>query len=490
MAQPFSVYSTSARAVQPFVPVTPGHVGIYVCGMTVYDDAHIGHARAFVLFDVITRYLRHRGWRVTLVRNFTDIDDKIIRRAAQTGAEPLALADHYIDSFQEDATALGLLPPDHEPRVTGHIPDIIALIARLVERGFAYASGGSVWFSVPSDADYGRISGQGPGEPSADADTSAKRHPADFALWKGERPGEPAWDSPWGRGRPGWHIECSAMSMRYLGDTLDIHGGGTDLVFPHHENEAAQSTAATGKPYANCWVHNGLLNIRGQKMGHSAGNFITVKSLLAAYPAEALRLYYLQNHYRSALLWSDTALSEALTMLARLYEARESAEGLGGTGDADAIASQIGKPALVVLRLGRGFPTRLTEAMDADFNTASALGHAFTLARAINRLVGVKGAARKAGPVVAPALAALSMLTEATGLLAQTPAAFWAETSGKRLAVLGLSAADIEVRVQARQQARADRDWAKADAIRAALSADGIAVFDRPGGISDWRVAL
>ncbi len=490
MALPFSIYSTSARAVQPFTPVTPGHVGIYVCGMTVYDDAHIGHARAFVLFDVITRYLRHRGWKVTMVRNFTDIDDKIIRRAAQTGAEPLALAGRYVDSFRQDAAALGLLPPDHEPRVTGHIDDIIALIARLVDKGFAYASGGSVWFSVPADAGYGRISGQGPGDPSPDADTSAKRHPADFALWKGQRPGEPSWESPWGAGRPGWHIECSAMSMRYLGDTLDIHGGGTDLVFPHHENEAAQSTAATGKPYANFWIHNGLLTIRGQKMGHSAGNFITVKSLLAQYPAEALRLYYLQNHYRSSLLWSDTALSEALSMLARLYEAREAAEGLGGEGDPDAVAAQMGEPALAVLRLGREFPDRLAEAMDADFNTAAALGHAFTLARAINRLVGMKGAAKKAGPIVAPALSALAVLAESTGLLAATPAAFWAETSEKRLAVLGLSAADVQARLDERQQARADREWAKADAIRAALAGDGIVVFDRPGGTSDWRVSL
>jgi cysteinyl-tRNA synthetase len=490
MAQPFSVYSTPARAVLPFVPVTPGHVGIYVCGMTVYDHAHVGHARAFVLFDVITRYLRHRGWRVTLVRNFTDIDDKIIRRAAQTGEPPLALADRYIDSFRADADALGLLEPDHEPRVTGHIDDIIALIDRLVDRGLAYASAGSVWFSVPDDAGYGRVSGQGPGDPPPDADTSAKRHPADFALWKAARPGEPSWDSPWGRGRPGWHIECSAMSMRYLGDTLDIHGGGSDLVFPHHENEAAQSTGATGQTYAGFWVHSGLLTIRGQKMGHSAGNFITVKSLLWAYPAEALRLYYLQNHYRSPLLWSETALSEALSMLARLHEAREAGEALGGAGDPDAVAARLGEPALAVLRLGREFPERLTGAMDGDFNTAAVLGHAFTLARAINRLAGMKGAAGRAGPVVAPALAGLALLAETTGLLAQDTASFWAEVRRKRLAALGLTAADIEARIAARRDARQARDWAAADAIRAALEAQGIAVLDRPGGETDWRVAV
>ena len=490
MGAPFTIYDTASKSIQRFKPVKPGHVGLYVCGMTVYDHAHIGHARAFVLFDVITRYLRYRGWRVTLVRNFTDIDDKIIHRAAQTGQEPEAVAEQYVSSFAEDADALGLVRPDVEPRVTDHIDDIIALIARLVERGAAYASGGSVWFSVPDDADYGRISGQGPGSPAPGSDTSAKRNPADFALWKAHRPGEPSWDSPWGPGRPGWHIECSAMSMRYLGDTLDIHGGGTDLIFPHHENEAAQSIAATGKPYCNHWMHNGLLTIKGSKMGHSAGNFITVKALLARYPAQALRLYYLQNHYRSPLLWSATALDEALSMLARLYEAIEVGRQLSGTGDADAVAWNMGHAAQTVLRLGQEFPDRLHEAMDADFNTAAMLGHAFALARAINRFAAQRGARKRGGPVVAPALAALVRLSEATGLLAQSSAEFWAEVSVKRLSDLELTEAQVIERIAARRAARERQDWPAADRLRADLLADGIAVFDQPDGSTTWRVRV
>ena len=485
---PFRLYNTLSRSVEDFVPQHPGKVGLYVCGMTVYDCAHVGHARAFVVFDAFVRYLRHRGWDVTFVRNFTDIDDKIIRRAEELGEDPADLAQRYIDVFLEDVEALGLAHPDHQPRVSDSIDAIVAFIGTLVDKGNAYASEGSVWFEVKTFAGYGKLSGQKVEELRSPDETPGKRHPADFALWKATRPGEPAWESPWGPGRPGWHIECSAMSCGELGETLDIHGGGLDLVFPHHENEIAQSEAAHGVQYASYWMHNGLLTMSGgQKMGKSLGNAFNVRGALTQFPAEALRLYYLQNRYRSPLPWSIEALPEALMMVSRLYDARESAEAMGGEGDADTIAKQMGAAAQEVLSLGRAFPERFHAAMDEDFNTAEAIAHAFSLARAVNRFAEHKKARQRGGPVVATALTAFGLLADGLGLVGGDVADFHEEVKTKRLAAMGLDRAEVEGTLAARVEARQEKDWARADVLRAELEDAGIVVMDTADGV-EWRV--
>jgi cysteinyl-tRNA synthetase len=489
-ARPFRLYSTLSRTVEPFTPISADHIGLYVCGMTVYDRCHVGHARAMVVFDTFVRWLRHNRWNVKFVRNFTDVDDKIIARAAQNGEEPMALAERFIAAFHEDADGLGLLRPDAEPRVSTSMPEIIALIEKLIARGHAYVADGSVWFRVSTFDDYGKLSGQKVGElRSADAE-SGKEHAADFALWKAVKPGEPSWESPWGAGRPGWHIECSAMSCTHLGETLDIHGGGLDLVFPHHENEVAQSECAHGKTYARYWTHNGLLTMAsGQKMGKSLNNVINVQDALAAFPAQALRLYYLQNHYRSPLPWGDEALPDALAMVSRLYEAREVAESMGGDEDADRVASELGEDAANCLTLGRSFAERFHAAMDEDFNTAQALGHLFELVRAVNRFGNHKKAKKRGAPIVRPALEAFSLVASATGLMAQPTRAFLDEVKDKRLKALGLERSAIDAKLAERDALRADKRWAEADAIRQELDAAGIIVMDGPEG-AEWRIRL
>ena len=308
------LYNTLSRRKEPFQPLKPGKVGLYACGVTVYDDCHLGHARSTVVFEVLVRYLRRRGLEVTWVRNFTDIDDKIIRRANETGVPWLEVAERYIASFQEDMAALGIPPAAIEPRATEHIPEIIDLIRVLQDKGFAYQGNEDVYFRVRRFPGYGKLSGQSLDDMLVGARIEVDPHkedPLDFVLWKGSKPGEPALDSPWGLGRPGWHIECSAMSMRYLGETLDLHGGGQDLVFPHHENELAQSEAATGQPFSRFWLHHGLLTINQEKMSKSLGNFFTVKEVLSKFPAEVVRFFLINAHYRSPLDFSDQALAEA-----------------------------------------------------------------------------------------------------------------------------------------------------------------------------------
>ena len=488
--RPFRLYSTLTRDARPFTPVVPGKVGIYVCGMTVYDRCHVGHARAMVVFDAFVRWLRHNGWAVDFVRNFTDVDDKIIRRANEAGEDPMALAERYIKAFHEDAAGLGLVAPDWEPRVSTSIDDIVRLIQVLIDKGHAYPSEGSVWFDVRTFPGYGKLSGQKLDELRSGDPDAGKRDAADFALWKAEKPGEPAWESPWGRGRPGWHIECSAMSWARLGETFDIHGGGLDLVFPHHENEVAQSECAHGKDYARYWTHNGLLTMQsGQKMGKSLGNVINVEDALAAFPAQALRLYYLQNHYRSPLPWGAEALPEALAMVSRLYEAREVAESMEGSEDAVTVVKDLGEDASAVWDLGRAFRAKFDEAMDEDFNTAQALGHLFELARAVNRLGNHKKAKKRAGPVVKPALEAFALVARATGLLSQPTGAFLDEVRNKRLAAMGLARADVERLIAERDEMRRDKRWADADRLRAELDQKGIVVMDGAAG-AEWRVRI
>jgi len=498
MAEPFSIYNTLSRSVEPFEPIEPGKIGLYVCGMTVYDHAHVGHARAMVVFDAFVRYLRHRGWDVTFVRNFTDVDDKIIKRAAELGEAPLELA--------------GLVPPDEEPRVSQRIDDIQALVQKLVDNGHAYVSEGTVWFSVESDDEYGKLSGQNVDELRSADEVPGKRHPADFALWKAARPDEPSWPSPWGEGRPGWHIECSAMSWSELGETFDIHAGGLDLVFPHHENEIAQSECGHGKKYVNYWMHNGLLVIgtgrkmKGEadaddegpsdagddeptKMGKSLGNVVNVRDALSEYPAEALRLYYLQGKYRSPLPWHEGSLDEALAKLARIYDAREAAESLGGAGDPDQIASEMGEEAQRALELGRGFAERFYGALDNDFNTPGALAQVFELARAVNRFADVKKARKRGAPIVRPALEAFELVARSVGLITMDTASFHEEVKTKRLSALGLSREDIEHQLSERDRLRGEKQYAEADAIRDRLEAQSIAVMDTPEGV-EWRIRL
>lgn len=490
MPASFRLYNTRTRRIEDFVPLHEGRVGLYVCGMTVYDRAHVGHARAMVVFDAFIRYLRQRDWKVRFVRNFTDVDDKIIRRAEALGISAAALAQQEIDAFQRDVQALGLLLPDHEPRVTGTMEEIQALIEELLQRGHAYAAEGNVWFSVETFKEYGALSGQRVAElRSADA-ADGKRAPADFALWKAAKFGEPAWDSAWGPGRPGWHIECSAMAKHTLGPTIDIHGGGLDLVFPHHENEIAQSECANAAPYARYWMHNGLLTLaEGQKMGKSLGNVVNIEDVLREFPAESVRLYYLQNHYRSPLPWSSSALPEALALLSRLYDARDVAESMQGAEDPERVAADLGPDAQEVLQLGRAFRADFHAALDEDFNTAKALADLFVLARAVNRFGAHKQAAKRGGPVVAPALASFRLAADSIGLMATPTHTFLEEVKTKRLAALGLQRGEVEAAVAQRQTQREAKRWADADRIRDELADKGILVRDAAEG-SIWRVKL
>ena len=487
---PFKLYNTLSKETEDFVPLSEGEVKLYVCGMTVYDHIHIGHGRAMVVFDAFARYLRHRGWQVNFVRNFTDVDDKIIRRAAEAGEAPMELAERYIRAFHRDTDALGLSRPDHEPRVSTSMTAIIEMIEKLIARDHAYASSGSVWFSVKSFPEYGKLSRQRVDEARSADEEMGKRHPADFALWKAAKAGEPSWESPWGAGRPGWHIECSAMACEHLHEQIDIHGGGLDLVFPHHENEIAQSEAASGKAFARFWMHNGLLTMKsGQKMGKSLGNVINIHEALDQFPAEAIRLYLLQHHYRTALPWSETALSESLAMLARLYEAKEVAAQLQGEEAAEEVARGLGEDAQITLDLSRVFADRLYTHLDDDFNTANALALAFELARSINRFAAHKKAKKRGGPIAREALVALEHFTLSLNLLGEDPDAFQAEVKAKRLQAMGLTRDQVEGLIAERAAARADKEWARSDEIRDQLDQLGVIVMDTSEG-AQWRLRL
>ena len=490
MPAPFKIYNTRSRSVEPFSPLEPGKVGIYVCGMTVYDRCHMGHARAMVVFDAFVRYLRFRGWSVNFVRNFTDVDDKIIQRAQERGEDPIALSARFIDAFHEDADALGLIRPDAEPKVSESIGGIQDLIGSLISKGNAYVNDGTVWFDVKSLPSYGRLSGQKVDELQSPDTVSGKRHPADFALWKAVKPGEPSWPSPWGPGRPGWHIECSAMSMECLGKTMDIHGGGLDLVFPHHENEIAQSEAHTDCTYFNYWMHNGMLTMaNGQKMGKSLGNVWNVQNALREFPAEALRMYYLQALYRSPLPWGDDALTDSLSALCRLYEAREVAEAMNGQEDAAHVARDLGEDAQRVLDLTARFESQFLGALDDDFNTAKAMAVVFELVRAVNRFANHKKARKRGGPVVAGALAAFQLVADALGLLSTDVHSFQEEVKTKRCAAMGIELADIEAKVAARAQARATKDWAESDRLRDELEHAGVVLMDG-AECTSWRIRV
>jgi len=486
------VYNTLSRSVEVLEPRVPGRVGLYVCGITVYDYSHIGHARAMMAFDVIVRHLRHRGYVVDHVRNHTDVDDKVIARAAALGVSPIELSARFVDALEEDLVALGMVTPTVTPKVTDHIEDILDLIQALTQRGHAYrASNGDVYFAVETFPEYGRLSGKRVEELRAGervAVDAAKRHPADFALWKawtGEAT-EPHWSSPWGEGRPGWHIECSAMSRRHLGEQFDLHGGGIDLVFPHHENEIAQSECATGhRPMARYWLHNGHLTLDHEKMSKSLGNILRIRDILEQVPAEALRLFYLETHYRSPLPYFSARLDEALKALDRVYTAKETVE--LAQGDAD--PASLGEAAVEAHRLAVGFAAEFDAMMDDDFNSAGAVAALFDLVRAVNRFGNDKKARAKGGRVLAPAKAAFALCAEVLGVGGMAPQAFFDEVKVKRLRASGRSVEEVEARVAARAAARSAKDWAQADAIRVELDAQGIVVMDGIAG-STWRMRV
>ncbi len=454
------LYNTMTRKKEELVPLVPGRISMYACGPTVYNYFHIGNARPFIVFDTLRRYLVYRGYAVTFVQNFTDIDDKMIRRANEEGTSVAALGERFIAEYYRDADALGIARASANPRATEHIPEIIALVQKLVDGGHAYAPGnGDVYFSVRSFPGYGKLSGQNIDDLENGARVEpgdGKRDPLDFALWKGEKPGEPAWDSPWGRGRPGWHIECSAMSMALLGESFDIHAGGQDLIFPHHENEIAQSEAATGKPFARYWLHNGYINVDNQKMSKSLGNFFTVRDISREFDLEAVRMFMLSVHYRNPVNFSRELIQQAEAALTRLRTARER---LAEAQRADETPEDT-----VFTASLDGFRNRFEAAMDDDLNTADALGALFDLARACNTFV----AQPRGGDAIDAAAALFDRLCGVLGLLQH-----------KRDAAAPAEALEL---LEQRQQARAARDFARADEIRDRLKAMGFAVEDTKQG--------
>jgi|UniRef100_A0A7C3WIW3 cysteinyl-tRNA synthetase len=489
------LYNTLTRRKEAFEPLTPGQVGLYACGVTVYDDCHLGHARSAVFFEVLVRWLRRRGFKVTWVRNYTDIDDKIINRAMQEGTPWDEIAARYIASFQEDMAALGVPLAQIEPKATDHIPEMLALIRRLEEKGFAYQGrpGGDVYFRVRKFPGYGKLSGQSLEDLEAGARievAEAKEDPLDFALWKASKPDEPAWPSPWVPGRPGWHIECSAMSMKYLGETLDIHGGGLDLLFPHHENERAQSEAATGKPFARFWVHHGLLTIDQEKMSKSLGNFFTIKEVLAKFPAEVVRFFLINNHYRSPLDFSDAALAEAETALLRLYtplakieEILRSHPAPGGPPPLDFTPTMLTADEMARLL---SLSSRFDKALDDDINAAQALGYLFDAVRLTNRLLENPSSEKPYLALVAHLHQQFLELGHVLNLLQADPQEM-VTTLRHKPWELSISPEEIEALVAQRAEARKRKDWATADRIRKDLAKKGILLEDTPQG-TIWRV--
>ena len=484
------LYNTLSGCKEEFVPLQPGHVGMYVCGVTVYDYCHIGHARANIVFDIIYRYLQFCGFAVTYVRNYTDVDDKIINRANERGIDSAVLAEEFIHAFDDDMAALGLQRPTIEPKATEHIGQIITLVERLIAVNRAYASGGDVYFAVESFPDYLKLSKRNMEEMRAGARIAPgelKRHPMDFALWKAAKDGEPAWASPWGAGRPGWHIECSAMSMEYLGESFDIHGGGKDLVFPHHENEIAQSEGATGKPFVRYWLHNGFVNVNHEKMSKSLGNFFTIRDILKEYDAEVLRFFILTAHYRSPIDFSNQNLDEARLGLTRFYEALSAAGDLLQQEKPTSKRLDCAETGELAERVTT-LESRFQAAMDDDFNTALVIGHFFDLVRAMNRVTATPELSNDSAAMAAVTSAATLMvkLGNVLGLFISAPQAWLEKQKHAGLGETGLSPQEIEAQITERQSARANRDFARSDQIRDQLASKGILLLDSAQGTT-WK---
>jgi cysteinyl-tRNA synthetase len=496
---PLSLYDTLTAKKKAFEPLRPGQVGIYVCGVTVYDYIHIGHARSGTVFDVLVRHLRESGYTVTYVRNITDIDDKIIKRANETGEEPLAVAKRFTDAFHEDMTLLKIAAADIEPKVSDHLAEIYALIERLIEKGFAYQAGGDVYFSVSRFPGYGKLSHRslvslavGASGRLSEAEVERKRDPADFALWKAAKPGELCWDSPWGKGRPGWHIECSAMSMRYLGESFDLHGGGLDLVFPHHENEIAQSEAATGKPFANFWIHNGFVEVAKEKMSKSLGNFFTVRECYRFVEPEALRYFALTVHYRAPLNLDWTvdeagqvsgfpAVAEAERRVEYIYRTQLRLRAIAPKRIRDNLTEVPDEIAF--------FHKRLAAALDDDLNMPVALAATHEFLKQVNELAEPSG--RKKRPIARIAIQAaesgFAVLGRVLGLGTDDPSQFLSRVRERRAKSRGVTLSEIEDAIEQRIAARRNRDFASADAIRNRLTEKGIELMDGPDGTT-WHI--
>ncbi|MBW2193818.1 MAG: cysteine--tRNA ligase [Deltaproteobacteria bacterium] len=469
------IYNTLSRKKELFEPVEPGRVRMYVCGPTVYDSCHIGHARSVVVFDVIARYLRVNGYDVSHVRNFTDVDDKIIDRANLLGIDSQAVAEKYIEEFYRDMDALSVERATIEPRATEHIKPIIKVIDNLMEKGIAYQINGDVYFAVESFKGYGKLSGRRLEDMEAGARVDVderKRNPFDFVLWKTAKPGEPTWDSPWGKGRPGWHIECTAMSTEYLGEMIDIHGGGKDLIFPHHENEIAQSEAAFGKSFVKYWVHNGFVNIEQEKMSKSLGNFKMIKDVIKIYHPETVRLFLLSNHYRSPVDFTEQAMIEADSGLEKMYALLERVVRIGFSSDPKE------KPAGEYWRL-------FCEAMDDDFNTARGIGILFVAVREINRTLDENG--DTLSPSIKTACTDILRIGSILGILSESPEVFFQNKTDKVIEKKSIDPAAINEMIEKRREARKAKDWKTADEIREKLEKMNIVLEDRSEG-TVWKI--
>lgn len=486
-----SIYNTKTGRKEPFSPLEKDHIKLYVCGITAYDYCHIGHARSTLVFDMIVRYLRYAGFKVTYVRNFTDIDDKIIKRAQEQNTTTEELANRFIDAFHEDMKSLGNQPPDLEPKATENIQEIIEIIEKLIKNGYAYEVNGDVYFRVEQFKNYGSLSGRNLEDMMAGARISIneqKQHPMDFALWKSSKPGEPTWDSPWGPGRPGWHIECSAMSRKFLGESFDIHGGGKDLIFPHHENEIAQSEAASGKPFVATWIHHGFVTIKDEKMSKSLGNFLTIREILAKYPAEVLRFFVFSTHYRTPLDFSETAMKDAESGLTRLYTCLAEIAKIPGETSPEQ-KSVAGKKNVVKIQ---SLVDRFVQAMDNDFNSAQALGHIFEVVKALNTI-------RQALPekpaetdveLLRSGAEKIKELAGIMGLLQHDPVAYIRAKQEKILAQLDIDEENIKKLIDNRTEAREQKNWTRADEIRDQLLSHNIEIKDESDGTTSWQVRI
>ena len=480
------VYNTLTQSKDSLTPVTPGKIGMYVCGVTTYDLCHIGHARAGVVFDVIYRYLLFCGYEVNYIRNITDIDDKIIKRAREKGEPWDVLAQRFTDEFHKDMSDLGLLDPTGEPKATEHIPEMIEMIEGLIKKDHAYESEGSVYFAVRSFAEYGTLSHRNIEELESGARVDvneAKKDPLDFALWKASTPDEPSWDSPWGKGRPGWHIECSAMGRKYLGVNFDIHGGGKDLVFPHHENEVAQSHASSGKAPVNYWVHNGFVTSKKEKMSKSIGNIENIRDLLKLFHSEAVRLFFLMHHYRSPIDFAHSYIVDASKNLTRFYDLLAFAEMCEGQSPNEVTAEG-------------SVRSDFKEEMDDDFNTAKTIAVLNSELKRLNKTRATMGGMKKKSTEYKETLqkflsdvATLKELGQVLGLFYDKPDEFFAKAKEQKLAEHGMTEADIERIINKRSDARKRKDFATSDRIRDELLSRGITLQDSPDGVT-WSVKV
>ena len=485
---PIKIYNTLTRKKEVFTPLEPNHIRLYVCGITSYDYCHIGHARSALAFDMIVRYLRSRGYNVTYVRNFTDIDDKIINRAAEQNTTTEELANRFIREFYVDMDALGIDRPTIEPKATEHIPEMIELISELITSGKAYQAGKDVYYAVDHFPEYGKLSGRNLEDMQAGARimvNEQKMNPMDFVLWKGSKPGEPTWDSPWGPGRPGWHIECSAMSRKYLGCTFDIHGGGQDLIFPHHENEVAQSEGANNTTFVSTWIHHGFVTIRDEKMSKSLGNFLTIRDILKRYHPEVVRFFIFSTHYRNPLDFSESAMQDAAAGLDRLYNCVATIEGTPTEGDST-IPAAISKKDKLKLQ---GIEERYQIAMNNDFNTAQAQAVLFDAAKVMNKITSQLPAIPSAKDInlLRESLSIFRKLSAIMGIVQEDANYYLQYKRSVLLEELNIDETTINDLIKQRNDARSNRDWARSDEIRDHLLAQQIELKDGPNGTT-WEI--